>query len=833
MSASAADTALERYRSKRDFRRTPEPEGEPQPRQEGRLFVIQKHAARRLHYDLRLEYGGVLLSWAVTRAPSLNPADKRLAVRTEDHPIAYGDFEGVIPAGEYGAGTVMLWDRGSWDPLGDPDEGLGRGVLKFRLQGERLKGRWALVRLKDRRGRKSGRENWLLVKERDEEARRDGDDLVRRAQTSVASGCTMAQIAKARRVWTRAHGDSASQAEPPPAFVLPQLATLVEAPPAGEEWLHEIKFDGYRALAALSGGEVIIRTRSGLDWTTTFQALVAPLRALPCRSAHLDGEVVVADDRGRTDFGALQKALSAGGEGVVYYLFDLLWLDGMDLRGEPLTQRKAGLQALLANVPAGGPLLYSDHQAGEGPAVFRKACEMGLEGIVSKRADAHYRSGRSRSWLKVKCGQGQEFVIVGWRPSRKPGRPFSSILLAVHEDGALRYAGRVGSGFSAQDLDRLARAFKKLAVKSPPVPDLPPAVRREARFVKPELVADVALRGWTRDGLIRQGSFKGLRLDKPPRHIVKEEPVAPRQSSPGGGDAQEIEGVRVTNPERVLFSAQGATKRDLIDYYRAVAGRILPHLRGRPLSLVRCPQGSDADCFYQKHASAGFPAAFRRVMIAESSGEGEYLHIEDLAGLVAAVQMGVLELHVWGCRVDRIERPDRMVFDFDPHEDVSFDRVKEGAREMRVRLQQIGLESFVLATGGKGLHVVVPLERRHQWPEHKDFAQALAQAMASDSPERYTTNMSKRARAGRIFIDYLRNDRGATAIAPYSTRSRPGAPVAFPLSWDALGRLKDARPATLKDAPARIARQSRDPWQDYFSCRQALPLAKLRRAARE
>ena len=676
------------------------------------------------------------------KGPSENPQDKRLAVHVEDHPVEYGQFEGTIPEGEYGGGTVMLWDRGTWEPHGDVDEALKKGKLAFDLHGERLHGQWALVRLRGRN--RSDRDNWLLIKERDELARKTVG-AVEKEDTSIASGRSMEEIAAGRKVWhsNRANGKAKSDTKSEtksekktraakaraagskknfrakisrgklPAFVSPQLATLVDAPPPGPEWLHEIKFDGYRAITSLAGGKVVMRTRKGLDWTSKFQSLVPALSELRCESALLDGEIVVADAEGHTDFGALQNALSNGGGGIGYYLFDLLELDGEDLRKRPLDERKSKLARLLRGV--GAPLGYSDHLKGSGEEVFSHACRIKLEGIVSKRRDAPYVSGRSQSWLKSKCGMEQEFVIIGWRPSDKPRRPFRSLLLGLREEGELRYAGRVGSGYSGERLDDLAAQFRKLERKGSPAAGVPPAIARHAHFLEPKLVAQIAFRGWTRDNLVRQGSFKGLRTDKPPSEIVREQPMpkakavkrakaevakTPQRKTsanktsakrsvakPHGDEAGEFAGVRVTHPDRVLFEAQGLTKRDLIDYYLSVSDLILPHVANRPLSLVRCPQGSGGECFFQKHASQGFPAEFGHIRIKEKSATREYMVIEDERGLVAAVQVGTLELHVWGARTDTLEKPDRMVFDFDPDEGSAV-RPRARRRERHARAAQ-------------------------------------------------------------------------------------------------------------------------------------------------
>jgi bifunctional non-homologous end joining protein LigD len=841
---------LQTYREKRDFSRTAEPSGKPKAprtRKQGRGYVIQKHAASRLHYDFRLEHNGVLLSWACPKGPSLDPADKRLAVHVEDHPVEYGGFEGTIPKGEYGGGTVMLWDRGHWEPHGDVGAGMAKGKLSFTLHGKRLQGAWALVRLRARDNRRGARANWLLIKEKDAAAKSPGTRLVERELTSVKSGRTMEQIARGRRVWrsnrtdktsgtrktaakAKSSGRTASGSKKKseasakiPPFVAPQLTTLVDAPPSGADWLHEIKFDGYRLVASVAGNTVVLRTRNGLDWSDKFSSLAGALAQLPCRSALLDGEVAIADSEGHTDFGALQNALSEGSGGFGYYLFDLLHLDGEDWRARPLIERKQRLEQLLQNTSGKGPLFYSSHVQGRGEQVFDNACELHLEGIISKRAHDRYHSGRTKSWLKVKCGMEQEFVIIGWRPSDKAGRPFSSLLLAVRDKGELRYCGRVGTGYSDARLSELAARFGKLARKDSPAKGMPRPIARRAQFVEPVLVAEVAFRGWTRDGLIRQGSFKGLREDKPAQAIVRERPMpkaqAVKQSKRNSGD---VEGVHITNPGRVLYPGQGVTKRALIDYYVAVAERMLPHVAGRPLALVRCPQGRGKECFFQKHASQGWPEAFGTIDIREKSATREYMYVEDVSGLVAAAQMGVLELHVWGSRADRVEQPDRMVFDLDPDEDLPFARVKAAARDLKKRLEAIDLQSFPMATGGKGIHVVVPLTPKHSWQQHREFAEALARHMADERPDLYVANMSKAKRRGKIFVDYLRNQRGATAIAPFSTRAKAGATVALPVSWQGLARLKNAHPATIGNAVRMVSR--RDPWADYHKVRQALPL---------
>ena len=885
-----ATDLLRTYRAKRDFTRTGEPSGEETQRKAGgNRYLIQKHDATRLHFDFRLEHKGVLLSWAVTRGPSYDPHDKRLAVHVEDHPLDYGDFEGTIPKGEYGGGTVMLWDEGTWEPVGDPDEALARGDFKFILHGERLKGKWVLVRMRPRKGERSKHENWLLIKERDEYASEEKRPIIERVQTSVRTGRTMEEIAAGSVEWTRSgmhirRGDDedapkpAAEAKPergrskaagrkgvaslePPPFVAPQLCTLVDAPPEGDAWVHEIKYDGYRLLAALGAGRAVLYTRKGNDWTSKFPMLVRPLLDLPCKAALLDGEVAVVDKEGHTSFAKLQDAIAEGGEkGMDYYVFDLLALDGEDLRDLPLLERKARLAELLKDQPRSGPIFYSDHVVGHGSEMFKRAADMHLEGIVSKRADAPYRSERTRSWLKIKTAMGQEFIIIGWRPSDVKGRPFSSLLLAVREGDGLVYAGRVGSGFGERELEELWPELEKRAAAKSPVDGVPREIRRDAHFVRPELVAEIAFRGWTDDNVVRQAAYQGLRKDKKAAEVIAEipkeleavakDPKAKPARTKAGGDPPKgaaaarkpaltvvdsdrdpgtimVEGVRVTHPDRVLFPGVGVTKRALVEYYLSVADRILPHVAGRPLSLVRCPAGAGGDCFFQKHASPGFPKNFKPVRIKEKSGSDTYLYIEDAAGLVAAVQMGVLELHIWGTHVATLEQPDRIVFDFDPDEALPFSAVRDAATEMRRRLKALGLESFAMASGGKGLHVVVPLTPRHGWDDVKGFAEAMARLLANEDPRRFLAEMSKSRREGKIFIDYLRNGRGATAIAPFSSRARKGAPLAWPVAWSALSRLADAHPVSVETAAAALKRQKSDPWAGYFDVDQVLPLDKL------
>ena len=840
--ADRVDTLLKDYRRKRDFSRTAEPQHAPKTGADDgkRRFVVQKHDATRLHYDFRLEWDGVLKSWAVTRGPSYDPAEKRLAVRTEDHPLAYGDFEGTIPEDQYGGGTVMLWDRGTWEPVDDFERGLKDGKLVFRLSGERLKGEWTLVRMKPKKGEK--RENWLLIKHREEGARRPRGDVLTRHTKSVASGRTMAQIARKGR--PLAKSDLAEPARPeakaarkkpsgkgpakrkgavkPPDWREPQLATLTDTVPDGADWLSELKYDGYRALIAIGGGSARVFTRNGKDWTDRFPAITAAAAALDTDGTLIDGEIVAFDRKGRTDFSSLQAALKGRGEGLTCFCFDLIVVDGADIGDRPLVERKERLAALLAEGSA--PLVFSTHVTGNAARVHREICAAGHEGIVAKRAGDPYRSGRGRSWLKVKCTRRQEFVIGGYSPTDKSGRPFSSVLIGVMEEGKLVYKGRVGA-FEGETLDELGRLVEKRRRKTSPFKALPRAVAKKARFVRPDLVAEIDFAEFTSDGMVRHGVFKGLRGDKAAADVVLE-------SAEGGTmtaheERDRFAGIKLSSPGKVLFSGQGVTKADLAAHYERVAKRFLPTVENRLLSLVRCPQGEDGQCFFQKHGHKGFPDAMKRKDVAEADGErDEYLFADSLAGIIAGVQMGTLEFHIWGSRIDRLEHPDRLVFDLDPDEGLGFADVRAAAFDLRERLAKLGLESVAMVTGGKGIHVIVPLERRAAWPQVKAFARGFAQKLAAEAPERYLAQAAKAKRKGRIFIDWLRNERGQTAIAPYSTRAKAGAPVATPVGWDELSGLEAADMFRLSDMEARLKKA--DPWQAASGWRQSITKELLR-----
>lgn len=822
---------LKEYNRKRDFARTKEPAGK-RGRTRGNSFIVQKHDATRLHYDFRLELDGVLKSWAVTRGPSLDPADKRLAVRTEDHPLSYASFEGTIPKGEYGGGTVMLWDEGTWEPVpGKSANDLAQGHLHFILHGERMKGEWLLIRLKPRAG-EGKRENWLLRKIDDVHAG-PAEDLVGRELTSIRSGRTMSEIAadapaislKGKR--GKAFDDAMAKAQKttparatikgrsgkPPPFQSPQLATLVDAVPTGSHWLHEIKYDGYRSLLSVAGGRVKVFTRTGLDWTDRFASLAREVASLRLPPALIDGEIVALGPDGNPDFSTLQQVLKGEGKGELHlFAFDLLSLDGEDLAWLPNIARKEKLAALLGQ--GSDHVHFSDHIVGAGEKLFRAMCEAGQEGIISKRADAPYRGARTRNWLKVKCTRRQEFVIVGWTPSSASGRSLRNILLAQNGEEGLVYAGKVGTGFNARNSEALLRRLKKLSRKSPPLTVL----RTEARnvqWVRPDLVAEIAFAEFTSDNVVRHGSFLGLREDKQARDVTREQAMTTPQ-----GDSD----VQVSNRDRLIFPEAKVTKGQLADYYEAAGAIMLPWIAHRPISLVRCPQGRAKKCFFQKHDSGSFGDHVKHVAIREKDGDAQdYLYIDDIDGLIACVQMGTIEFHGWGSRVEDVEKPDRLIFDLDPDEGLDFEDVKKAARDIRHTLEDIGLVSFAMLSGGKGVHVVVPLTPEAEWPKVKDFADRFARALASTEPDRFTATMSKAKRKGRIFIDWLRNQRGATAVLPYVVRARENAPVAAPVSWTELNDIDRAAAFTIADVGQLLDRAGSRALRGWGEARQTLP----------
>jgi bifunctional non-homologous end joining protein LigD len=857
------DQKLREYFKKRDFSITPEPRGQEAP-EGGRSFVIQKHAASHLHYDFRLELEGVLKSWSVPKGPCFDPTVKRLAMATEDHPVAYGSFEGIIPKGEYGGGTVMLWDQGTWEPIGNPHEGYHGGNLKFVLHGTKLSGKWALVRIRGRE-RSDNQRSWLLIKERDELARPEADYNVTEAEPlSVTTGRSLDEIASEQdRVWRSNRNGQPGGEEPGnkaaaggkaaargkifmpkgarkaalPGFVSPQLATLVSEAPDGGEWLHEMKFDGFRILARKDGDKVQLLTRTGQDWTARFAVVKEAVARLPVKRALIDGEVAVVMPTGITSFQALQNQLNEGESGnpLVYFVFDLLHLDGHDLTELPLIERKTALSALLGRKNAAGTLRYADHVDSDGPGFFAQACKAGLEGIISKRRDRPYVTRRSPDWVKTKCVKRQEFVIGGFTEPSGARQGLGALLVGFYEGDELRYAGKVGTGYtqkSAQELrKRLDKLVRKTSSFSPAVTPLPKGVH----WVKPELLAEVGFTEMTADGKLRHPSFQGLREDKAAEDVVKEAPLptkklaaapkatqakathatTPRNKSrdKAANKDETVAGVKLTHPERVLFPDIEFAKRDLAAYYEAVAVRLLPQIEDRPLALVRCPEGLAAACFYMKHAMKGTASTLRRVTIKESTKTGEYLVADSLASVIGIVQMSVLEIHTWNSKTAHLEVPDRVVFDFDPGPKVAFPEVVKAARALRERLTGIGFPSFVKSTGGKGLHVVVPLEPDEEhagWDACFEFSRLVSESMVADNPTRYTTAMPKEGREAKILIDYFRNHRGSTSVAAYSTRARPGAPVSAPLFWDELDDFSPDRPFTAKTMVERLAGLRKD-----------------------
>jgi bifunctional non-homologous end joining protein LigD len=941
---------LQVYRKKRKFDVTPEPRGHA-ARGKGNRFVIQKHAARRLHYDLRLELDGVMKSWAVTRGPSLVPGEKRLAVHVEDHPIEYNSFEGTIPQGEYGGGTVMIWDRGHWRPEGDPHKGYQKGHLDFTLAGQKLRGGWHLVRMNRRTG--DTKEPWLLIKARDEEAREgDEPDILEDEPLSVVSGRSIAEIAEGKgrkRVWhsnrsvkenvkAGATRGVASSARKParsgagqsagrragrisehkskpsgkkgsnknkdngkgikddgphvarlPDFVPPSLATLRAEAPSGEGWVHEIKFDGYRVQARFDHGKVRLLTRKGLDWTGRFPNIAAAVAELPARSALIDGEVVVQDDQGVSSFSGLQAALKAGEqEAFIYYVFDLLHRDGRDLAGRPLVERKAELARLVGHAQRGAMRL-SEHFEESGAVVLRHACEMGLEGIVSKRADAPYRSGRSDTFIKTKCAHAQEFVVGGYSPSSALRNAIGALVAGYYDRGRLIYAGRIGTGYTRTVARDLWKRLHALETDTPPFDLIPreEARRRDIRWVEPKTVIESHFRGWTADGLVRQAAFKGVREDKPPREVVRELPAmskgkaskgkasngeagngeagasnpakaakamsrtakvkakvkgkvkgkakaettaearatvrAPAGKAKGGNDGA----VRFTHPDRVYWADVGVTKQDLADYYRVAWPWMAPHVVDRPLALVRCPEGTAGECFFQKHASAGLDEKYLKTVI--DKNRRQIIAVEDIEGLFSLVQAGVLEVHVRGSLIERLDMCDRIVFDIDPGGDVAWAEVVAAARDVRERLAAVDLASFVKLSGGKGLHVVLPIAGA-DWDSAKTFAQAVALAMNADAPDRYVAKITKSLRAGKIYVDYLRNSLEQTSVAVYSTRARAGAPVSVPVTWEELPRTKGGNHYTVLNLARRLNSFKQDPWKEMGRIKQKLPeLQELRK----
>jgi bifunctional non-homologous end joining protein LigD len=886
-SSEVVERQLERYRSMRDFHLSAEPKGDTRGRATKKKpsqlpFVVQKHEASRLHYDFRLGWKGVLKSWAVAKGPSFYPGDKRLAVQVEDHPIEYGGFEGTIPHGQYGGGTVMVWDSGDWKPDGDVEKGLREGHLKFELDGMRLKGKWALVRMHGSNQR-ADKPNWLLIKEKDSFAREDGAPAITdEAVTSALTQRTLAEIAESQdHVWNSSTSDAkpgtvkaqeakeasgaktrslrkppnrnsvllrSAPAEKLPGFIPPQLAELAAHIPTSGDWIHELKLDGYRiqmhvhskSRSNAADKTVKLFTRNGLDWTRRIPDVGRAGLLLEIDEAILDGEVVVLDSEGRSDFALLQAVFQKEKEAyLVYFVFDLLHLNGRNTRGLTLLERKQLLEEVIGSAPDDSPIRISRNIAGAGEKMFQEACRLEAEGIVSKLAEAKYTSGRGRSWLKVKCAQEQELVIGGFTLPSHGGHGIGALLLGYYRGGEFIYAGRSGTGFTQQTHRKLRAQLDRLKRSQPAFVEIPSVARKGATWVKPTLVGQFSFANWTADELVRQASFKGLREDKRAGEVVKETAVSRgktnelQRAKPGNTvktsssrrkASETIGEVAITHPDKILDEESGLTKRALAEYLLAVADVMLPHVADRPLSVVRCPEGSGKPCFFQKHIGRGMPDGVKSIAVPNTkTGEKEeYLTLNSAQGLVGLAQMGVLEIHPWGSRNESLERPDRVIFDLDPDVAIAWETLAAGAEEFRESLRKLGLKSFVKSTGGKGLHVVVPIQPEQEWPAVKQFAHEFVLEMERRNKDVYLTKMTKASRKGRIYLDYLRNDREATAIAPWSPRARRGAPIAVPLNWSELqaDKMPLFHVTDLVDLRGRI---QRDPWKAMGSLRQSLP----------
>ncbi len=855
--------SLQKYWLKRDFKETPEPRGEVKKSTKSLSYFIQRHHATRLHYDFRLELNGTLKSWAVPKGPSLDPADKRLAVHVEDHPISYGTFEGQIPSGQYGAGKVILWDKGQWIPLGDPEKGYREGNLKFELQGEKLSGKWALVKMKSRPDESGDKENWLLIKEKDDEAK-VGDE------SHITDLRPESVLHVKKSVKSKANQATASLAKehiatlisiPLPAQISPQLATLVKTAPTGDDWLSEVKYDGYRALSRIQDSKAVIYTRNGNDWTRHWPQIAELLAKLPIDEAWLDGEVVAIKD-GKINFGALQNYDSAHknlGIELKYYIFDLVYLNGQDISHFPLLDRKSLLKEILSSQSKDSMLQYSDHVVGHAKQAFEKACKEGIEGIVIKQSSSPYVQARNHNWLKLKCSQRQEFVIGGFTDPEGSRQGFGALLLGYYNDKKeLRYAGRVGTGFNGDMIDKLAARFKPLTQSHAAFINPPKGYEAKGvHWLQPKLVAEVNFAEWTADGIVRHASFVEMRDDKPAEQIVREVPadvkaieskeapamkeaqstphakpkLADKTTSKKAADVSKtdpkisttniVHDVTISHPERIIYTPESITKLNLAEYYLSVERWLMPHLIGRPLSLLRCPDGTEKECFFQKHLD-DFKLKHIQKIAVDTDDKGKYLIANNISAVIELAQMGVIELHTWGSTSKAIHKPDRFIFDLDPDPGVPWEKVIEGASLVRYLLENMGLDCYLKTTGGKGLHIVVPIKPEHEFPVIKAFTKSIAIHLTETIPTHFVAVMSKEKRKDKIFIDYLRNGEEATAIAAYSLRARPGAPISVPLDWDELNKDLKSDSFTMQNIHERLLDLSTDPWQKYFTTQQVI-----------
>lgn len=810
---------LQEYNQKRNFKKTPEPRAEVRKAKSPKsLFVVQEHHASHLHYDFRLELNGVLKSWAVPKGPSLDPSIKRLAVQVEDHPLPYANFEGSIPAGEYGGGDVYIWDRGTWETEGDAEEGLRKGRLEFTLKGKKLKGKWLLIRTK----RSSSKPQWILIKRSDAYAQEGDRDIAmvhdhlnpeiketpetrKNPQTKKTIQTKKIRETQTKKVESRKSKNPSTKGETP-GFIDPQLALLVETPPEGSEWIHETKYDGYRTQAHVRSGNVHLLTRSAQNWTEKYPSVTRALEKLKVESAVFDGEIVWIDENGRSDFQKLQNALKEKeSTSILYYVFDLLELNGEDLRALPLMERKKKLEKLLSPLK-GTAVLYSEHLEGNAEQFLGSSCDLSLEGIVSKRKDSVYLSGRNDHWVKAKCQQRQEFVIAGFTEGEGSRLGFGALLLGVYENEKLHYVGRVGTGFSSESLISLKERLCKLEQKRSPF-DLKPPRGSGVHWVRPELVAEVTFANWTSDGLLRVPVFQGLREDKPALEIRREKAVhAPKNTKLSR---------TLTHPEKLMYSKEGITKIQIARFYEEISEWMLPHLSGRPLSLIRCPRGTSESCFFQKHATGKMASQIRQIRIKEKTGTRQYLFIDSLDGLWALVQQGTVELHGWNSREKDVLHPDQLVLDLDPGPHVPWKRTVTAAFAIKEILENKGLRSFVKVTGGKGIHIHVPIEPLYPWDQIKNFSESLARHMEQAEPNLYTTSSVKAARKDKIYIDYLRNAQSATAVIPYSLRARKQSSVALPLEWSELEQIPGADFFTLEKSLLKVKNRKQDPWKSF------------------
>lgn len=832
--------SLKDYHKKRDFKKTAEPKGKITCRNKY-LFIIQKHAASHLHYDFRLELNGVLLSWAIPKGPCFDPSVKRLAIQVEDHPVEYGFFEGIIPKGEYGGGTVLLWDKGIWKPLDkNPLKAYKDGHLRFEIEAHKLQGRWDLFRFKDE-------EHWFLVKYDDHYAISLADyDVIEKEPKSILSEQTIEQINNnCEQVWT--HGGKAKSSkklqqkssiplpeqlekETFPAIITPQLATLVDEAPEGDSWLHEIKFDGYRILAFIKNGKVTLKSRNRIDWTSELSPLATSIKKMKFKNIIFDGEVVLLDKEGKSDFQLLQNAIKAEQKAdFIYYIFDILYYDIYDLKSLPLIQRKEILRSVL---PDKHPtLLYSDHIINGGKDIFHHSCELALEGIISKKIDSVYESRRSKNWLKVKCIKRQEFVIGGYTNPQGRRGYFGALLLGVYTNGKLDYAGNVGTGFTKESLKEIYTQLQKQVTAINPFNVTPPN-SHNVHWLNPVLVCEVEFTQWTKENHLRHASFKGLRLDKEAKEVGREKTTAlqtlktkmktSQKKLSKQTDANTVS-FKITHPDKMVYPEDKLTKQDILNYYDNICDYMLPFIKNRPLSLVRCPENYQK-CFFQRHSNKSTPQALKSIDIESKDKTEPYIYLNDREGLLSTVQMGVLEIHPWGSLITALETPDMVIFDLDPASNVIWKTVVAAAFDIKAELTQLNLKSFVKTTGGKGLHLVVPIQAEYNWNEVKQFTLLFVEYLEKKNPDKYISKMTKSKRDGKIFIDYLRNQRSATAIAPYSTRARLHAPVSVPIAWEELTNRRTDTAFTIKTLLERLKSLKSDPWGEFWNIQQFLPL---------